>query len=89
MSTLASNVTGSFLLGWVLTLAALGRLSPRARAALTVGFLGAYATYSTFSWELFTLGRTDRLVAAVRYLALSVTLEVLAAAAGYRLGKGI
>ena len=89
VTTLAINVTGSFLLGWVLTLGALGRLSPQATAALAVGFLGAYTTYSTFSWELFTLGRTDRLVAAVLYLALSVTLGVLAAAAGYRLGKGI
>lgn len=89
IATLAINVTGSFLLGLVLTLGAAGRLSPQATTALAVGFLGAYTTYSTFSWELFTLGRADRLLTATAYLAASVALGVLAAALGYRAGTAI
>lgn len=89
IATLAINVVGSFLLGVVLTAGALGRLTPQATTALAVGFLGAFTTYSTFSWELFTLGRTDRLLAGAAYLALSVVLGVLAAAAGYRLGSAL
>ena len=88
ISTLLINVTGSFLLGLVLTLGA-ARLPPQVTTAIAVGFLGAYTTYSTFSWELFALGRTDRLAAAAAYLALSVIAGVLAAALGYRLGNAI
>ena len=89
IATLLINVTGSFLLGLVLTFAAKGRLSPQATAALGVGFLGAYTTYSTFSWELLTLGRADRLVAATLYLALSVVAGVVAAWGGYRLATAV
>lgn len=88
-ATLTINITGSLLLGFVLTIGALGRLSPQATTAIAIGFLGAYTTFSTFSWELFTLGRTDRLVAGVLYLALSVVLGVLAAGVGYRLGNAL
>jgi CrcB protein len=72
----------------VLTFGA-ARLSPQATTALAVGFLGAYTTYSTFSWEMFTLGRTDHVAAAAAYLALSVIAGVLAAALGYRLGNAL
>ena len=87
VATLLINVAGSFLLGLVLTYGALGRLSPQATTAIAVGFLGAFTTYSTFSWELFDLGRTDRLAAAGGYLALSVIAGVVAAGLGYRLGE--
>lgn len=86
VATLAINVAGSFLLGVVLTMGALGRLSPQATTAIAVGFLGAFTTYSTFSSELFELGRADRLPVAGVYLALSVAGGVVAAGLGYRLG---
>lgn len=85
-ATLLINVAGSFLLGLVLTYGILGRLSPQATTAIAVGFLGAFTTYSTFSWELFDLGRTDRLAMAGVYLALSIIAGVLAAGLGYRIG---
>ena len=87
VATLLINVAGSFLLGLVLTYGALGRLGPQATTAVAVGFLGAFTTYSTFSWELFDLGRTDRLAAAGGYLAVSVVAGVLAAGMGYRWGE--
>ena len=85
-ATLAINVAGSFLLGLVLTVGATERLTPQAVTAIAVGFLGAFTTYSTFSWELFDLGRADRLPVAAAYLAVSVVAGVLAAGSGYRLG---
>ena len=86
-STLGINVLGSFLIGLVLTLGAHGRLSPQTTTALAVGFLGAFTTYSTFAWEALTLGRADRLALAAVYVGLSVTLGLLAAAAGYQVGR--
>ena len=85
--TLVINVFGSFLIGLVLALGAHGRLSPQTTTALAVGFLGAFTTYSTFAWEALTLGRADRLALAAVYVGVTVTLGLLAAAAGYQIGR--
>lgn len=82
-STLVVNVSGSFALGALLFLAGDRGWPPSVTAALGVGFLGAYTTFSTLSVEAFQLGRTDRVLAAALYLGLSVALGVLAAAAGH------
>ena len=86
-STLGINVVGSFLLGFILFGPAQHRLSTTATTAIAVGFLGAFTTFSTFSVETWTLLRTDRVGAAAAYLALSIGLGVLAAGAGYALGR--
>jgi len=62
--TLAVNVIGSFAMGLLFVLL-LERtvLSPELRAALLVGFLGSFTTFSTFSLETLTLvqqGETGR-----------------------------
>lgn len=84
--TLVINVSGSFLIGLVLTVGTLGRLSPQATTALAVGFLGAFTTYSTFSWETLMLGRTDQVALAILNVVASVVLGLVAAAVGYRVG---
>lgn len=50
--TLVVNLSGSFLVGWFFTLAE-GRLavSDTTRLAMTVGFAGAYTTFSTLMYE--------------------------------------
>ena len=53
--TLTVNLVGSFLLGLIMQAGISTDLMPRAlRLALTIGFLGAFTTFSTFSYE--TLG---------------------------------
>ena len=82
-------MTGSFLIGLVLTMVALGRLSPQTTTTLAVGFLGAFNTYSTFSWETLVMGRANQVALAVLYVLLSVVFGLLAAASGYRLGQSL
>lgn len=82
-ATLGINLTGSLLLGFVLALGIERRWSDTAVVPVTVGFLGAYTTYSTFSYETFTLVRTDRTATALLYVVASVVGGVLAAAVGY------
>jgi fluoride exporter len=55
LGTVFINITGSFLIGFLMTLLT-GRLSPHPllRPLLVVGFLGGYTTFSSFEWE--TLG---------------------------------
>jgi fluoride exporter len=55
-ATFAVNVSGSFLLGFIVTV--LGdrlAVAPWLRAAVTTGFLGAYTTFSTVSLESYRL----------------------------------
>ena len=88
-ATLAINVTGSFILGMLLTASIQRGWPENTVIPLSVGFLGAYTTFSTFSYETFTLGRADRFVSAALYVAVSVAGGLLAACAGYLLAKRI
>lgn len=54
--TLVVNVLGSFLLGLVMYDSVyLGALGPETRVLFGVGVLGAFTTFSTFSYESFAL----------------------------------
>ena len=88
-ATLGINLTGSFALGAVLTVAVQRGWSPEAVAGIGVGFLGAYTTFSTFTWETYTLGEEGRMLAAVAYALGSVALGVLAAWAGYAAARAL
>jgi CrcB protein len=73
--TLTINVTGSFLLGLLFTLLTERyRVDPWLRSALTIGFLGAYTTFSTLSLETYRLLEDGALG-----LALANALGTLAA----------
>jgi CrcB protein len=54
LGTLIINISGSFIMAWVLTLSATrGVFTPNIRLFLTVGFCAAFTTFSTFSWDTF------------------------------------
>lgn len=55
--TFVINATGSFILGLVATLLAERFLThPNIRPLVTIGFVGAYTTFSTFEYESLQLG---------------------------------
>lgn len=88
IGTLIINLTGSLLLGLFLTLAA-GRLmlDPRWRLLFAVGFLGAYTTFSTYTYESFNLLAKGQWLAGLLNLLGSTILGVIAVAIGAFLGK--
>lgn len=86
-ATLSVNLSGSFLLAAILSGPAQTRWNPQASAAVTIGLLGAYTTFSTFGYETLTLIRTDRPVAAGLYVAASLAGGLAATAGGYVLGR--
>lgn len=57
--------------------------SPAVRLALTSGFVGAYTTFSTMTWEALTLLRDGRPGAAAAYLGASLVLGMAAAWLGW------
>jgi CrcB protein len=78
--TLIANVSGSILLGFVVT------VTPRllawgtdTRLFAATGFLGAYTTFSTFAFESTALLRQRTYLRAAANLALTVLLGVLGA----------
>jgi CrcB protein len=86
--TLTVNLTGCFLLGFLLELSRQsGWVSPDFRTIAGIGFLGAFTTFSTFGFETYRSIETgDWLVAALNVLA-NVAGGLLLVAAGSNLAR--
>lgn len=87
--TLVVNLLGSFTLGLVLPLVELRDAHAGWRALLTVGFLGAFTTFSTFSYEAAMLLREGEWRRAAAYVLGSLGLGLAAIAAGFLLARVI
>lgn len=75
--TLTVNVLGCFAMGLLVELSALvWSPSPELRSFLTVGFLGAFTTFSTFSLETGLLYERGALLLCALYVLASVALSV-------------
>ncbi len=83
ITTLAINIVGSALLGYLAARFATRPGSVELRAMLTVGFCGGFTTFSAFSVE--TLGLLQR--AAYGRAALYATASVLACIAAAAVGS--
>jgi CrcB protein len=57
LGTMIINITGSFLIGILMTLLTERLPHPNWRLLLVVGFLGGYTTFSSFEWETFSAVR--------------------------------
>ncbi len=85
-TTFVINVSGSFVLGFFLTLAAERmQLSPVWRLAFAVGFLGAYTTFSTFEYETLRLAEERGFGLALLNVVLSVAVGFAAVWGGMAL----
>ncbi|MDT5122325.1 MAG: fluoride exporter [Acidobacteriota bacterium] len=87
-ATFIINVTGSFILGFFLTLVT-ERLSvsPYLRVAVAVGFVGAYTTFSTFEYETVVLVRERGYLLAFLYVASSFIVGFAAVWGGIILAR--
>ncbi len=87
LGTLIVNVTGSFALGWFITVAGERLAMPDTmRLAVAVGFLGSYTTFSTLMYESHALLAAGAMFRAVGNLALSLSLGLAAVRAGMWVG---
>lgn len=89
-ATLMVNLLGSFLISFVMQLAATSSLIPPAtRIVLTTGVLGGFTTYSAFNYETLQYCAAGLVIRAVAYCTLMVGGCLLAGCAGMLLGKRI
>ncbi len=84
------NITGGLLMGMIVEAGALKlNLSPELRTFLTVGILGGYTTFSTFSLDSVLLLQRGEYGQAAFYVIGSVVLSILALFAGLWLVRTI
>lgn len=88
--TLAVNVVGSLLMGVLAEWFVLRGGAPvELRGFLTVGFLGALTTFSTFSLDVVFLYERGETALAALYIVLSFVLSVGALFAGLTLTRSL
>ncbi len=88
--TLTVNVLGSFLMGALIEVMALRwSVGPEVRALLSVGVLGGFTTFSTFSLDFVVLVERGQLGTALGYAALSFSLSIFGLFAGLWLFRTI
>ena len=88
--TFVINVTACTIIGF--SLEYLGRhieLTAAWRYLVPTGFVGAYSTFSTFEWELFSNLQLGAFFVAGLYIFLSIVLGLMAVWLGVFLAKGL
>lgn len=80
LGTWLVNITGAFLLCFLLGLGfgSRGLIGKDLELALTTGFVGAYTTFSTFSYETFQLIQDGEFLRALEYVLLNVIFGLAA-----------
>ncbi|HZS07550.1 MAG TPA: fluoride efflux transporter CrcB [Blastocatellia bacterium] len=88
LGTFVINVTGSFIIGFFLTL--VGQriaIHPNWRLLIAVGFVGAYTTFSTFEYETLKLLEEGNVLSAALNVFLSLAAGFVAVWLGVILAR--
>lgn len=88
--TFVINITACLIIGF--SLEYLGErleLTPAWRYLIPIGFVGAYSTFSTFEWEIFSNLQLGAVLLAGLYLCLSVVLGLVAVWCGVLVARAI
>ena len=88
--TFIINISGSFLIGLIVTLLAeRAHWSANWLYLIPIGFIGAYTTFSTFELEAFRSVRGGDLLLALLYVVLSVCVGFVAVWLGILSGRAL
>jgi CrcB protein len=87
--TFVVNLSGCFALGLLLGFLEQQAVTPLTRLALSTGFLGAYTTFSTFSYETIRLIEEGSILLATLNALGSLVLGLGASFAGLAAGRAV
>lgn len=88
INTILINVTGSFLLALILTIALeVWNVKEEIRLGIATGFLGAFTTFSTLCKDTVTLINKGLYFSALNYITISTLLGLCAAYFGIVLAR--
>ena len=86
-ATLVINLSGCFFIGLIFELFEEALVSDELRVLLSIGFLGAFTTFSTYSLETINLFKAGQLKSGVVNIAASNLLGTFFVFAGFYTGK--
>ncbi|MCR8656721.1 fluoride efflux transporter CrcB [Paenibacillus endoradicis] len=86
-ATFLVNILGSFILGSLISFYEQAILSEWLWYLFGVGFLGAFTTFSTFSYEWIIYMREKQYVRAISYVFISLVVGIVAAYLAYWIFK--
>ncbi|MBI5141716.1 MAG: fluoride efflux transporter CrcB [Nitrospirae bacterium] len=88
LGTMIINILGSIMIGLVMSMSErYMAITPNIRVFLTIGIMGGFTTFSSFSYETMALLQGGQLVAASVNVAGSVVCCIAGAWAGILLGR--
>ena len=88
--TLLINISACLIIG--LSLEILNRhtnVNPALRYLIPIGFVGAYSTFSTFEWEIFSNLNSGAFRVALVHVTTSLVFGLLAVGLGAALGRAL
>ena len=90
IGTLLVNISGSLLLGFLMSYAlSTTAISPEVRGLLTAGFCGGFTTFSTFTYETMLLVEEGELGRAALYVLVSVIVSLIGVYLGITAARGL
>ena len=89
VATFSVNVVGAFFMGFLFVVFQRLEALEALRMGLTVGFLGAFTTFSTFSLELLSDVQEGHLMRAALYATLSVLICLISCMLGFSFARSI
>jgi CrcB protein len=88
--TFVINITACLIIGFSLEfLSKRIGMNPAWRFLIPIGFVGAYSTFSTFEWEIFTNLQTGAFMIAALYIVLSCFLGLVAVWCGVLMANAL
>ena len=88
-ATFLVNVIGALLIGILFVGAERFTLSEPARLGISVGFLGAFTTFSAFSLQLLTDIQEGQVLRAVSYATATVSLCLISCLVGTEMARSV
>jgi fluoride exporter len=87
--TMSINALGSFLLALLMHVGLATNMNATLRAALAVGVLGGFTTYSTFNYDTLKLAQSGAWLWAAAHAAGTVALCLVAGVLGFAAGRAL